>query len=142
MGYESFLIKEGKNKGISRDEVIAELDDLAQSAAPMDSFKQWNEWIELYEDELKNAVSDREKDGVNLITMHSSKGLEYRMVILPDLLEGVIPQKKADKQDELEEERRVFYVAVTRAKEKLVLCTLKKDTEKRIKPSRFLKELL
>ena len=72
--------------------------------------------------------------------MHGSKGLEYSLVIIPDINEGNVPWKKCETTEEIEEERRVFYVAITRAKEKLVLCYLKKNTENKTIPSRFLKE--
>ena len=58
----------------------------------------------------------QQKSGVTLTTMHSSKGLEYEVVFVMDINEGVTPHKKAVKEADLEEERRLFYVAVTRAK--------------------------
>ena len=57
--------------------------------------------------------------------MHASKGLEWKIVILPDVNEGVVPHKKAVTDNEIEEERRMFYVAMTRAKESLFLFYIK-----------------
>ena len=141
MGYEAFMIKENEKRGIPKDETINELDEITDSAKNTDNYLHWLESIEEYEESLKNAQSEESRDGVQLMTMHGSKGLEYRMVIIPDLNEGNIPSKKCEKPAELEEERRVFYVAMTRAKEKLFLCHLEKNREKRITPSRFLKEI-
>ncbi|MBO6260571.1 MAG: ATP-dependent helicase [Lachnospiraceae bacterium] len=141
MGYEAFMIKENEKRGIPKDETINELDEITDSAKNTDNYLHWLESIEEYEESLKNAQNEESRDGVQLMTMHGSKGLEYRMVIIPDMNEGNIPSKKCEKPAELEEERRVFYVAMTRAKEKLFLCHLEKNREKRITPSRFLKEI-
>ena len=74
------------------------------------------------------------------MTMHGSKGLEYSTVILPDVNEGLIPQKKAKDDKDIEEERRIFYVAMTRARDKLFIFYQKKSAGGNIKPSRFIRE--
>lgn len=73
--------------------------------------------------------------------MHASKGLEWNTVILPDINEGITPPKKAISQEEIEEERRMFYVAMTRAKENLFLFYIKEKTGGNFLPSRFLTDL-
>ncbi|TLD85096.1 ATP-dependent helicase [Helicobacter sp. MIT 11-5569] len=74
-----------------------------------------------------------EGEGVNLLSIHASKGLEFSEVYLVDLMEGRFPNKKLMQQGgSLEEERRLFYVAVTRAKEVLYLSYAKKDALKNI----------
>ncbi|MBP3629742.1 MAG: ATP-dependent helicase, partial [Anaerotignum sp.] len=70
---------------------------------------------------------------------HGAKGLEFRAVFLPALVEGVVPHEKGLEQ--IEEERRLFYVAMTRAGEKLCLSAVRKRYEKETKPSRFLSEM-
>ena len=92
------------------------------------------------EESLKESGGSKDKDAVQLLTMHGSKGLEYRLVTLPDLNEGNVPQRKASDEKQLEEERRIFYVAMTRARDKLFLLYRKKNEKQRIRPSRFLKE--
>ena len=73
------------------------------------------------------------------MTMHGSKGLEFEHVFLPDVNEGVIPGKNIVTEKSLEEERRLLYVAMTRAKERLyIYCT----KERGRKPSRYLEGLL
>ncbi len=141
MGYEAFMVKENEKRGIAKNETINELDEITVSAKNTDNYVHWLETVEEYEESLKNAQNEESKNGVQLMTMHGSKGLEYRMVIIPDLNEGNVPSKKCEKPAEIEEERRVFYVAMTRAKEKLFLCHLEKNKEKRIVPSRFLREV-
>lgn len=84
------------------------------------------------------SVNSIDSIGVNLLTMHVSKGLEYNTVILPDINEGVIPPKKAEFSD-LEEERRLLYVAITRAKENLfILATRERNRD----ISRFIKDFV
>ncbi len=84
-----------------------------------------------------------EGDGVNLLSIHASKGLEFSEVYVVDLMDGRFPNTKLmGKGGSIEEERRLFYVAVTRAKEKLYLSFAKHDKVKKIdfKPSPFLYE--
>jgi DNA helicase-2/ATP-dependent DNA helicase PcrA len=81
--------------------------------------------------------------GVNLLTVHASKGLEFKEVYIVDLMEGRFPNIKLSKPaGGIEEERRLFYVAVTRAKDKLFFALARNDRIKNITytPSRFLKE--
>ena len=81
-----------------------------------------------------------EGEGVNLLTVHASKGLEFPEVFVIDLVDGRFPNRKM--MSSIEEERRLFYVAVTRAKDKLYLSLAKYDKVKKIdyKPSQFLHE--
>ncbi len=81
-----------------------------------------------------------EGEGVNLLTVHASKGLEFPEVYVIDLVDGRFPNRKM--MSSIEEERRLFYVAVTRAKDKLYLSLAKFDKVKKIdyKPSQFLHE--
>ncbi len=87
-----------------------------------------------------------EGEGVNLLSIHASKGLEFREVYVVDLMDGRFPNRKLMSkngvEDGLAEERRLFYVAVTRAKERLYLSFAKYDKLKKIDyiPSPFLEE--
>ena len=79
------------------------------------------------------------QEGVNILTMHGSKGLEFERVFLPDVNEGIIPGKNVITESAIEEERRLLYVAMTRAKEELhIYCT----KERGRKPSRYLEGLV
>ena len=75
-----------------------------------------------------------------LVTMHGSKGLEYDVVFLPCCMEGVVPHKKSRDQAALEEERRMFYVGMTRAKKELYLSYTKGTKDAPGFASRFLAE--
>ena len=73
--------------------------------------------------------------------MHGSKGLEFDTVYIMAANEGAVPYKKAKTEDEIEEERRLFYVAMTRAKQTLVISYAKEKNGKTAEPSRFVNEL-
>lgn len=94
----------------------------------------------------EEEVEDNKNDAVNMLTMHSSKGLEYKAVIIVNCNEGTSPHYKslADKK-QLEEERRLFYVAMTRAKDYLFMtfpdCILVQGQLQYAKPSRFINEI-
>ena len=75
------------------------------------------------------------------MTMHGSKGLEFEVVFIPTVNEKVSPYRKAKKASELEEERRMLYVAMTRAKRYLHISFVKERFNKIAEPSRFLTEI-
>lgn len=77
-------------------------------------------WEECRKKEPEKAAA-KQIQGVHILTMHTSKGLEFDQVYLPDLNEGMIPPRGLSGEAELEEERRLLYVAVTRAKNHLFL---------------------
>lgn len=87
------------------------------------------------------SVEHQDRGGVNLKTFHSAKGLEFKVVFIIDALEGVTPSNKALAQGALEEERRMFYVALTRAKRECYICFPNQIGEKCYKKSRFIDEL-
>ena len=70
--------------------------------------------------------------------MHACKGLEFSLVILPELNEGILPGRQAVQTGGIEEERRLFYVAMTRARDRLILHYQNADGKQ---PSRFLEPL-
>ena len=93
---------------------------------------------------LKNKTKnnrEEEKDAVAIVTMHCAKGLEYKVVFIPDTNEGIIPYKKALLNNEIEEERRMMYVAMTRAKDHLYISHVKTRFNKTMEKSRFINEL-
>ncbi len=81
------------------------------------------------------------RSGILLLTMHASKGLEFHTVYLPDLNEGLFPGRRAQSEEAIEEERRLFYVAITRARDHLNLMYLCGTKENPRRPSRFLAPL-
>ena len=99
--------------------------------------------MEQYREEQKRQQERQKEHGdcVSLATLHSAKGLEYEIVFIVDVNEGVMPYKKAVLWAEQEEERRMFYVGMTRAKEHLHLYYSRKVRGREMEPSRFLKEI-
>lgn len=85
-------------------------------------------------------TQNEDTGAIRLMTYHASKGLEFDTVILPDCCEGVTPYNKAVSQDEIEEERRSFFVACTRAKEKLHILFTDLRYSKSCTASRFITE--
>jgi len=88
------------------------------------------------------TIAIKPGDGVALMTYHASKGLEFDNVILMGINAGIVPYSKASSEEEIEEERRMFYVAMTRAKEKLMLTYVSGTKDNPERPSIFLKSLL
>ena len=138
IGYEQYLEEHIKEQNLNWEEAKEILDFVQESTRNMSSLKEWKEYIEQYEDALK--TSGEEKEGVHIITMHACKGLEYPIVFLPDCNEGKIPHKKATSQEEIEEERRMFYVAMTRAKYHLEILYIEDKLKKHLQPTRILKK--
>ena len=108
----------------------------------MKTLQEWETYIEEYTQKLNEQAKRQstEKEGVILSTLHAVKGLEFEVVYILNVNEGSIPYRKAVLAEAVEEERRLFYVGMTRAKKKLVLCYVKRQYEKEREPSRFLEE--
>ena len=80
-------------------------------------------------------------DAVMCMTMHGSKGLEFDKVIIPDVNEGIIPHNMSTSDEQIEEERRMMYVAMTRAKTRLHLFYTEHRYNRDYIPSRFIREI-
>lgn len=91
---------------------------------------------------LRQGSKETSGRGISLLTMHGAKGLEYDTVFILGANEGVVPHRKAAMEEETEEERRLFYVAMTRAKRQLTISYVKEKNGKDMQPSRFVNELL
>lgn len=132
-------IQDGTEKGMDRWQNVQELLGLAKK---INSIEQFLEHVSLFAiDDRHNVAEDR----VNLMTIHSAKGLEFETVFVTGLEEGLFPHMLSQEPEDLEEERRLCYVAITRAKTKLYLTlaarrSLFGDIISNV-PSRFLKEL-
>ena len=143
MGYDEFLKEYAAYRKISSEDLFAVLEEIWQNSKGYGTIKEWFEHIESYGKMLKEQnKKNGEKEGVNLMTMHAAKGLEFDTVFVIEANEGSCPYKKATAGEEIEEERRLFYVAMTRAKRKLVISYVKEKNGKDLLPSRFVSELL
>ncbi|MCI8416078.1 MAG: ATP-dependent helicase [Lachnospiraceae bacterium] len=139
VGYEEYLREYAEFRGVKPEEFLEVYEEIQEQSRRFSSFTEWFAYLEEYEKELKRQARDQEKrrDGVVLSTMHSSKGLEYQIVFIPDANEGITPHKRAVLPEEIEEERRLFYVAMTRAREVLYIFAVKERHGKQQSVSRF-----
>ena len=144
IGYEDYMNEYAQFRRMNPDDLEEVLNQIQESAKEYHSFEEWFAYIDSYGEELEKQMEagrQQQKSGVTLTTMHSSKGLEYEVVFVMDINEGTTPHKKAVKDADLEEERRLFYVAVTRAKTYLFLYSLKELYQKDAQISRYIGEL-
>lgn len=144
IGYEEYLKEYAQFRKIKVEELYELLNELQETAKPFATTKEWFVFIEKYKNDLakKNQEQQDIGEGIVISTLHSSKGLEYKKVFILDVNDGIIPYHKAVLAEAIEEERRLFYVGMTRAKENLHLYHSKKRFEKELTPSRFLKKLI
>lgn len=141
VGYDKYLEKELSASDRSYQEAITTLDDFLLTASSFNSLSDFLDYIDNYKLATDNKIIDDNIPAVNILTYHGCKGLEYKHVFIPACQEGITPWKLSKSPDELEEERRMFYVAMTRAIESLTLSFCKKYGNKELAPSRFIKEI-
>lgn len=144
IGYEEYVKEYAAARRMKAEELTELLDEIQQSAKPYRTIEEWFEKIEEYAAKLeeKRSAPKKEEDAIMLATLHGSKGLEFKEVFLVDVNEGNIPYKKASAQADFEEERRLFYVGMTRAKDKLHIFYVKERYGKEQEPSQFLDGVL
>lgn len=144
IGYEEYLAEYADFRKIKVEDLMDVLDEIQESSKNYKTFEDWFAHIEEYTIEIREQEKNKQMDAnsVSLSTMHSSKGLEYKLVFIIDANEGITPHKKAVVDADLEEERRMFYVAMTRAKEQLFIYSLKERFNKKLEISRFVGESL
>ena len=144
IGYDTYLEAYADYRRMKPEELIETVTELQESARGFDTFEEWFAYMEQYKRELEQQKEWRRQnrfDGVVLATMHSAKGLEYEVVILPDVNEGVTPYKRATSEEELEEERRMYYVAMTRAKNYLHVYSVARLHGREAELSRYVGEM-
>lgn len=113
------------------------LSELEKIASAYDNAKKFLEHD--HGEQISAKPKEKCEGRVKLLTMHGSKGLEFKYVWLPDLNEGIIPSRSAISSVQIEEERRMLYVAMTRAKTALIMSYIKGTKENPMLPSRFLR---
>ena len=144
IGYDEYLKEYAAYRGIKSDDLLETLDELMDKSH---AYKTWDEWfkaIDQYAETLKLRSRQRfeEAEGIRLLTMHGAKGLEYDVVYIPDANAGMTPHKKAITSSDKEEERRMFYVAMTRAKQDLRVYFTRERYGKSAEMSPFVGEFL
>ncbi len=143
VGYDGYLDEYAQSHNMQVRELYNVMDELMESARNFKTFNEWFAYIDEYGTKLRESYAAMDKqNAVILTTMHSSKGLEYPVVYIIDANEEITPHKKAVFVPEIEEERRMFYVAMTRAKRRLNIYYARKRYNKEIEVSRFVKEIM
>jgi len=143
IGYKDYLEEYGQYRRLNPSGLFEVLDELREAAKPFGKNAEFAAHIENAAAEAKNHKNDgnktgRDTPGVILSTMHSVKGLEFESVFIAGAVEGYIPHEKSKTEPEIEEERRLLYVGLTRAKRDLCISAIKKRHETNVKPTRFL----
>jgi len=142
-GYDGYINDYAAYRRLRPDGLFEILDELTEGAQGFADIPGYVAFVE------KAAISSAEKRlkkeepaGVTLTTMHSAKGLEFEAVFLTGAIDGLVPHEKSRTPSEVEEERRLFYVGLTRAKTYLYVSAAKTRREHAVKPSSFLDGLL
>ncbi len=147
IGYRDFLYEYAAERNVNGKDWEEIVSEVKEDASGFDTVDAWFAHIEevgrqLEERRQHTEQNRQEKEhGVALMTMHGSKGLEFDVVFIPDVNDGVVPYRKAVEEGKTEEERRLLYVAMTRARDHLHLSYPKKRFLKDTEASGFLKEL-
>ena len=148
IGYDDFLKEYAEKHQISWKQLMDVMAELEERSKNFKSYDEWEIHLAKYTQELEEQqakarkIKGERENKVQLMTIHSAKGLEFEDVFVIHANEGEIPHQKAEKKDEIEEERRLFYVALTRAKNNLCISYITQKNGNSIKPSRFVEELL
>lgn len=142
IGYDEFLKEYADYRRIREDDLFDVIEELHASAKEYNNFDAWFLHIDEYAEELEKIRMQKQeqREGVVLATLHSAKGLEFDHVYIVDVNEGIMPYKKATLEQEIEEERRLFYVGMTRARQDLHLFSTKQVNHKDAEISRFIGE--
>lgn len=144
IGYDQFLKEYAAFRKINMEDLKEVLREIEERAKAFRTIEEWFTHIEEYSEELKRQSQQKETDpeAITFMTMHGSKGLEFDLVFIIGANETITPYKKAETKEEVEEERRMFYVAMTRARKKLIISYTKERNGKSMAQSRFVGELL
>lgn len=139
MDYRAGALSYAAYCGKDESEVNELLDSLIDEAKQFNTMQEWADYAKTYNKKLQEKRKN--KEGICLSTYHSAKGLEWDYVFLIDCNEDMTPFKKAKSPEEIEEERRLFYVAVTRARKGVRFTWVSDNGPKKMFPSRFLTEM-
>ena len=144
IGYDEFIESYAKERNGNAEDWLERLTEIQETARDCVSLPEWLAYVESYGKKLEEIRKEQDCDskaGVSLMTMHGSKGLEFEAVFIPTVNEGVCPYRKAVQSGAIEEERRMLYVAMTRAKKHLHLSFVKERFHKEIGLPRSITEI-
>ena len=143
IGYEDYLREYATDHNRKPEELLDILDQIQESAKGFASVDKWVVHMKEYEEQLTRMARQKNANpnSVELATFHSAKGLEFANVFIMEVNESWVPYRNSVLERDIEEERRLLYVGLTRAKEKLWISYVKEIHNKSSEPSRFIKEI-
>ena len=147
-GYEEYLHLYAIENNIPMSGLLKQLEQLMQECAQFNTLEQWLNSIDSVQNsdrqnhETKSIGEESSDNRINIMTMHGSKGLEFKVVFIVDANQGIIPTSKALRERDFEEERRLFYVAMTRAIDYLNVYAVEERLGCPIEVSMFVEEML
>lgn len=148
LDYDRYILDYCSNRKIKTNGLIEILNELESSAMNFKTIQEYMEHIERVKSELIENKNNKNSDGVIFTTMHSAKGLEFKNVYIIGANEGTIPHEKSydigddeKKTEQIEEERRLMYVAITRAEESLYISYPISKYGKKVSKSRFIDDI-
>ncbi len=147
-GYEEYLRLYAIENNIPMSGLLKQLEQLAQECSKFNTLEQWINSIDSAQNSegqnfgKKSSGEGGKNNRINIMTMHGSKGLEFKAVFIVDANQGIIPTSKALRERDFEEERRLFYVAITRAIDYLNVYAVEERLGCPIEVSMFVEEML
>ena len=148
LDYYKYILDYCMNRKIKPNGLIEILNEIESSSSNFKTIGEYLSHIEKVKEELQENQKNKEVNGVIFTTMHSAKGLEFDNVYIIGTNEGTIPHEKSydiededKKNDQIEEERRLMYVAITRAKNRLCISCPQNKYSKKVSISRFINEI-
>jgi DNA helicase-2/ATP-dependent DNA helicase PcrA len=144
VGYDDYIKEFAAFRGVDASEYVDILEEIQDMSREFETFDEWFDYIDEYSRTVTEQARNKSSisDAVTLSTMHGSKGLEFDRVFIMNAIEGMTPHKKSVTDEEVEEERRMFYVAVTRARYGLYIYVPANMYGKKGVISRFVKEMI
>ncbi len=148
LDYDRYILDYCSNRKIKANGLVEILNELESSATNFKTIEEYLNHIERVKSELLDNKQNKNTDGVIFTTMHSAKGLEFKNVYIIGANEGTIPHEKSydleneeKKLEQIEEERRLMYVAITRAEENLYISSPSNKYGKKVSKSRFIDDI-
>ena len=147
-GYEEYLRLYAIENNIPMSGLLKQLEQLVQECSKFNTLEQWINSIDSAQNSegqnfgKKSSGEGGANNRINIMTMHGSKGLEFKAVFIVDANQGIIPTSKALRERDFEEERRLFYVAITRAIDYLNVYAVEERLGCPIEVSMFVEEML
>lgn len=146
--YDMYILDYCSNRKIKSNGLIEILNELESSATNFKTIKEYLDHIDRVKSEVVGNKNKDQGDGVIFTTMHSAKGLEFKNVYIIGVNEGTIPHEKSydldddsKKDEQIEEERRLMYVAITRAEDKLCISSPQNKYGRKVSVSTFIDDI-